>query len=134
LDRAALGITPMLAALGVGIYFLLLPIPKTVSQANPIPANPSSIARGEIVYTQYCAPCHGNSGRGDGPKGVTLNPRPADLTLHGLPGIHTDAQLFDWITNGLPGTRMKAWKNAISDTDRWNLVNYIRFLAQSAQK
>ncbi len=47
--------------------------------------------------------------------------------------MHTDAQLFDWITNGLPGTRMPAWKNKLSDTDRWNLVNYMRYLAQNAQ-
>jgi hypothetical protein len=29
---------------------------------------------------------------------------------------------------------MPAWKNIISDTDRWNLVNYIRFLALSTSK
>ena len=64
---------------------------------------------------------------------MTINPRPADLTVHGVPGVHTDAQLFDWITNGLPGTRMPAWKPIISDTNRWNLVNYIRFLAAPPQ-
>jgi hypothetical protein len=33
----------------------------------------------------------------------------------------------------LPGTRMPAWNDKISDTGRWNLVNYLRFLAQSTQ-
>jgi copper transport protein len=133
-DRFATGVIPFMAALVLGLYFLTMPLPKTTLQANPIPADQSSVARGEIVYTQNCAVCHGASGKGDGPRGLTLNPRPADLTLHGVPGIHTDAQLFDWITTGLPGTRMPAWKNSISDTDRWNLVNYLRFLAQSTPK
>jgi mono/diheme cytochrome c family protein len=81
------------------------------------------------LFTVHCVPCHGASGKGDGPLGLVLNPRPADLTLHAIPGVHTDAQLFEWITNGFPGSRMPAFKSMLSDTDRWNLVNFIRTLA-----
>jgi mono/diheme cytochrome c family protein len=31
-------------------------------------------------YVFYCAPCHGRSGKGDGPVAVSLRTRPADLT------------------------------------------------------
>lgn len=31
-------------------------------------------------YVFYCAPCHGRSGKGDGPVAVSLRARPADLT------------------------------------------------------
>jgi mono/diheme cytochrome c family protein len=48
---------------------------------------------------------------------------------HAIPGVHTDAQLYEWITNGFPGTRMPAFKSTLSDTDRWHLVNFIRTLA-----
>jgi mono/diheme cytochrome c family protein len=58
-----------------------------------------------------------------------MNPRPADLTQHAIPGVHTDAQLYEWLTNGFPGTRMPAFGSTLSDTDRWNLVNFIRTLA-----
>jgi copper transport protein len=133
LDRFAIGILPTLLLLGLGLYYMTLPLKTTSGEANPIPPNSQSIAEGKTVYIQNCVPCHGVSGKGDGPVGKTLNPRPADLTLHGVPGVHTDAQLYDWITNGLPGTRMPAWKTTISDTDRWNLVNYIRALAQAPQ-
>jgi mono/diheme cytochrome c family protein len=61
---------------------------------------------------------------------LTLNPRPADLTVYAIPGVHPDAQLYEWITNGFPGTRMPAFKSTLSDTDRWNLVNFIRTLAK----
>ena len=71
------------------------------------------------------------SGKGDGPVGITLNPRPADLTYHATPGVHTDGQLFEWIANGYPNSAMPAFKTYLSDTDRWNLVNYIRTLAPS---
>jgi len=35
---------------------------------------------GRDSFDRYCAPCHGLSGRGDGPVAVELKTRPADLT------------------------------------------------------
>lgn len=32
------------------------------------------------MFVTYCASCHGNGGRGDGPVAETLRTRPADLT------------------------------------------------------
>jgi mono/diheme cytochrome c family protein len=81
------------------------------------------------LFLSNCAPCHGPAGKGDGPVGITLNPRPADLTQHAIPGVHTDAQLFEWITNGFPGSTMPAFISTLSDTERWHLVNFIRSLA-----
>jgi mono/diheme cytochrome c family protein len=60
---------------------------------------------------------------------LTLNPRPADLSVHTVPGVHTDAQLYDWITHGFPGSAMPAFGQILGDTERWHLVNYIRTLA-----
>lgn len=37
-------------------------------------------ASGAELYADYCAACHGPTGRGDGPGAEGLNPRPADLT------------------------------------------------------
>jgi mono/diheme cytochrome c family protein len=115
--------------IGLGIFYLTRPIQVINEQANPIPPNRESVEAGQTVFMTTCAPCHGVTGKGDGPVGLTLNPRPADLTQHAIPGVHTDAQLFEWITNGFPGSRMPAFKSALSDTDRWNLVNFIRTLA-----
>ena len=35
---------------------------------------------GKDSYAMYCAPCHGGTGRGDGPVAQALRARPADLT------------------------------------------------------
>jgi copper transport protein len=115
--------------IGLGIFSLTRPITVINEQANPITPNSDSVAAGQTIFTATCAPCHGTGGKGDGPIGATLNPRPADLTQHAIPGVHTDAQLYEWITNGFPGSRMPAFKSTLSDTDRWNIVNFIRTLA-----
>ena len=124
---AGLPLTFLMA--GLGLFFLVRPAPVSIERINPIPLNAESIAAGQALFSTNCAACHGQTGKGDGPVGLTLNPRPADLTQHAVVGIHTDAQLFEWITNGFPGSRMPAFKSALSDTDRWHLVNFIRSLA-----
>jgi copper transport protein len=44
---------------------------------------------------------------------------------------HTDGELFDWLSNGVPGTAMPAYRDSLSETDRWNLINYIRKFADA---
>ena len=36
---------------------------------------------GQKDFTEYCAPCHGASGEGDGPVAIELATKPANLTL-----------------------------------------------------
>jgi mono/diheme cytochrome c family protein len=36
---------------------------------------------GPDTYQSYCAPCHGRTGRGDGPVAAALKTRPPDLTM-----------------------------------------------------
>ena len=127
--RFGIGVPLIMVMITFGVYYLMRPPIVENEQANPIPPNNESIAAGGSLYAVNCVPCHGVSGTGDGPIGLTMNPRPANLKQHAIPGAHTDAQLYEWITNGFPGTRMPAFKTTLSDTDRWNLVNYIRTLA-----
>jgi mono/diheme cytochrome c family protein len=42
-------------------------------------ATPSEITRGNSLYLQYCASCHGLSGEGDGPMARALTTPPANL-------------------------------------------------------
>jgi copper transport protein len=127
--RLGAGMPLTFLMVGLGIFYLARPVPASIEQINPIPPGAESVEAGQALFGTSCAPCHGETGKGDGPVGLTLNPRPADLTQHAIVGIHTDAQLFEWITNGFPGSRMPAFKSALSDTERWHLVNFIRSLA-----
>jgi mono/diheme cytochrome c family protein/uncharacterized membrane protein len=95
---------------------------------DPVPADERSLSSGKEVYTTYCEACHGETGRGDGPEGLRLVPRPADLRVHMAPGIHTDGELFYWISYGYPGSAMPAWKDVLTEEQRWDVMNYARTL------
>ncbi|HEY3107440.1 MAG TPA: CopD family protein, partial [Chloroflexota bacterium] len=101
------------------------------SITNPVPSDPASLARGRAIYLQNCAACHGLSGRGDGPAGRALQPRPADFRVHMAAG-HTDAELFGWVSGGVAGTAMPAFGERLSAAERWDVVNFIRTFAPGA--
>lgn len=124
------GLAPALAlALVSVVVFNTEPPAGQSSLVNPIPPNEASAAQGRTIYETNCVPCHGETGKGDGPVGLTLSPRPADLSLHAVPGVHTDGQLYLWISDGFPGSVMPAFRTALTGDERWHLVNYIRTLA-----
>lgn len=102
------------------------PNPLAISMNNPVPATDRSLEAGQSLYESNCLPCHGPEGKGDGPAGLALHPPPADLTIHTAPGVHPDGQLFEWITNGYPGSAMPAFGEQFNDVQRWDLVNFIR--------
>lgn len=86
---------------------------------------PQRIAAGQEVYAAHCAACHGQSGRGDGPAAAGLDPRPADFTDARFMAARSSQQLFGAITNGVADTAMPAWKDALSEEERWDVVDYI---------
>lgn len=95
---------------------------------NPVADTPALVAATRPRYQELCAVCHGPSGLGDGPAAMTLNPRPVNLRLH-VPQ-HPDGEIFYWITEGVAGTAMPAWKATITEDERWRLVVYLRALAR----
>ena len=94
---------------------------------DPVPPDEHSLEVGRTVYTTNCETCHGETGRGDGPAGLRLVPRPADLHLHMAPGVHTDGELFYWVSYGVAGSAMPAWKErGLTDEQIWSVINYAR--------
>jgi putative copper resistance protein D len=98
-----------------------------VNIRDPVPPDERSLAIGRDVYTTDCETCHGETGRGDGPTGLRLVPRPADLRQHMAPGVHTDGELYYWVSYGFAGSAMPAWKErGLTDEQIWSVINYAR--------
>jgi mono/diheme cytochrome c family protein len=95
----------------------------SAAKKNPIAPTQDSIAAGQKIYSKTCAMCHGKSGDADGPAVIELNIHPARLSDPQL-NAESDGSLFWKITTGRKP--MPAYGKKLSETDRWNLVNYIR--------
>ncbi len=91
---------------------------------SPVAPVPAQIAAGRQTYQENCATCHGLDGKGDGPAAANLLPKPADLTVH-VP-LHTEGELYWWITNGITTTAMPAWNTRLTDLQRWQVVVFLR--------
>jgi mono/diheme cytochrome c family protein len=96
---------------------------------NPVKRSPEGLTAAAQLFRENCALCHGKTGAGDGPAGKALNRKPADFTDAKTMKKLTDGELFYKMTTGrLP---MPSWAQ-LSDTQRWELVNYLRTLSGKA--
>lgn len=91
-------------------------------RVNPVPADRASLEEGAKLYKTYCAVCHGEKAKGDGPAGANLTPRPPDLTHEA--GHDSDGELAWKIATGRPP--MPAWKGTLTETQIWHVVNYLK--------
>jgi mono/diheme cytochrome c family protein len=97
----------------------------TVREQNPLQPTPENLAHGRALFETVCAPCHGQFGRGDGSVVHLLEHKPANL----LTGVSTnlpDGYVFGYIRNG--GIWMPSYDDAMSATERWQIVLYMRDL------
>jgi mono/diheme cytochrome c family protein len=91
---------------------------------NPVSATEESIARGKVFYEMNCLVCHGPEGRGDGPVGLKfVEKAPVDLN-DAYTQDQADGQLFFTLTRGR--VLMPFYRDALSPSERWDVINYVR--------
>jgi mono/diheme cytochrome c family protein len=64
-------------------FFLLIAVlvyAQTKPEVKHVPAPSTSAASGKEMYKSYCASCHGEIGKGNGPAAAALKAAPSDLT------------------------------------------------------
>lgn len=97
---------------------------KTIK--NPLKCSPDDLKEAKKIFTQMCVICHGAKGKGDGVAAAALNPKPANFNSKTVQD-QMDGELFWKITNGnAPTAAMAAYKDILTETQRWQLVAYIR--------
>jgi cytochrome c oxidase cbb3-type subunit 3 len=102
---------------------LLAPAAGAADARNPFAGDAKAAKAGEYEFRINCALCHGLGAHGGG--------RGPDLTRAHKKHAHSDAELFQVISNGIPGTVMPANGTngqgvGMTDEEIWQIITYIR--------
>ena len=100
------------------------PVPDVAESQlhNPI-ASDAPTEPGRRLYTVYCEPCHGTTGRGNGPIARYFQPPIRDLTTTDVQR-HSDGWLYAVITRGTEHMPRSAYE--LRPIDRWQTVHFLR--------
>jgi mono/diheme cytochrome c family protein len=98
---------------------------------NPIKPSVEGLKAAAQLYHQNCELCHSESGSSSSSAAQNLPQRPAVLNDTKIMKKVTDGELFWKITEGRPP--MPSYEHQLTETQRWQLVNYIRELVARAQ-
>ncbi len=95
---------------------------------NPVASSPASIKAGQAAFQKNCRFCHGADAKGDGPM-APEGTHPSNLTDAKWDRGDSDGEIFAVIRDGAgPKFDMKGYKSKMTETEIWNVVNYLRSL------
>jgi mono/diheme cytochrome c family protein len=104
-------------------------VPEEAKQIkNPVQPSEAVLQSARSTYSEKCAHCHGETGKGDGPDASSHNPAPSNFTDTQRLRAETEGELFYKITEG--HRPMPSYKNRLTEEQRWRLVLLIRSFAQ----
>lgn len=105
--------------------------PPMVVKKPDFVGSPESIAKGKELFKKMkCWECHGEFGRGDGPKSDNLKDDwgmkayPFDFTSGATKMGFSPENVFTAYSTGLDGSGMPSYEDSMSVEDRWHLVSY----------
>jgi mono/diheme cytochrome c family protein len=84
------------------------------------------IQKGEELFAQNCASCHGEKGGGDGPAGAALNPKPRNFKSPAAEwkNGNTEEGITKTLNEGIPGGAMVAYKH-LKPEDMKAIIKYV---------
>lgn len=120
---ALLTATGLLLALA---FWLLLSTPAAAAPrpAQETPPLPADARAGLPIYLEKCAPCHGETGMGNGPQAAQLQFPPAQFADAAAMWGKTPADLFAVTKNGRIEKLMPPFAQSTGDQAIWNVLAY----------
>jgi len=98
---------------------------------------PEAAARARYLFKEGCAPCHGETGQGDGAQkqidSSGYPTRPRDLTAGVYKGDPAPEAVYRRVVLGLPGSPMPQ-SGYLHGDDAWALVHFVRSMSSPEQR
>ena len=93
--------------------------------------NDDMVKHGAALFKTNCAMCHGAEGKGDGIAGKALKPPPRNMVEGKWKQGGGELAMFATLQNGIPGSSMQGYKDALPAKDRWALVQFVHSITQN---
>lgn len=116
-----------------GVAIIARRLAASLLGAYPVPiapVKPPSFARGQALFKDNCASCHGASGDGHGPDAAKLDSPPIAFTDQVRARGRSIFALYQVVTQGVDGTPMRGF-DEFDSQDRWALADYAGHFAFS---
>jgi mono/diheme cytochrome c family protein len=88
------------------------------------------LAAGKAAYAQHCVVCHGIKGKGNGPSGKNLDPKPTDFTT----AVPNDEEWFKATKFGSlavgKSKNMEGYASKLSDQQIRDVLAYVKTFKQ----
>jgi high-affinity iron transporter len=81
--------------------------------------------KGKELYDSRCSFCHGSSGKGDGPAGSALQPKPTNFADPAYWKNRSADMVRLMIVNGKPGTAMVPFGQSLKPSELDDLMAYM---------
>ena len=109
-------------------------LPLSTALAQEIPIQAPQPLKGQESYAENCAPCHGATGKGDGPSASGLSVPPTALGDDDKIAARSFVELFDITKNGNMQRMMPPWGGRLTDQEIWDTVGYAWSLHTSREE
>jgi len=93
---------------------------------NPLTASEAALGTGQALFDSSCATCHGPDGKARTVLAGKLSVRPTDLSNYLMESMR-DGEIYWVVVNGI-GDHMPAFEGTLDETQRWQVVLYVREL------
>lgn len=128
--------TTRMIGIAIGLCLIVFPcaagnwnVPGAAKELiNPITKSPKTLAKGNNIYIENCASCHGKRGLGNGSEQKVSYSLQSVLTTPTEPdgNLLSDGELYWKITHGVG--KMPSFAGTLTDEERWLMVNHLRNL------
>lgn len=113
-----------------------------VARRNPVLFSDETLRAGRKLWVSHCETCHGAEGKGDGPNARLHEARkghaPRNLTDPAVQENLTDGEIYWRVSRGIiedEAIIMPAFESKVpSETERWQLVLFVRVLGRTAHR
>lgn len=123
------------SAMSVTSAALMITLAPLTARAVSIPTEVTE--EGKKTYSQYCAPCHGDEGKGDGSLARSLLPKPRDFTRGAYKfrttpsgSLPTDMDIYKTISYGVPNSTMIPW-DILTEQQRASVIPVLKSFSEA---